>query len=145
MAAGTLVTASSDERAKGQSAPVARIQTATLSWATGAGFAAQTSTVFVSGTIYRMDVVISTVTGNADLVAAITCADDNGCVVGNELDHAAQAHSATHYYDSQSSKDDDGNFNAVAHHGNITVTVTPNEDAGGTAQTLSVTVIFFVR
>ena len=144
MAAGTIATSSSDERIKGQS-PVARIQTATLSWATGAGFAAQTSTVFVSGTIYRMDVVISTVTGNADLVASITCADDNGGVFGNELDHASLAHSATHYYDSQSSKNDDGNFNPVAHHGDITVTVDPNEDTGGTAQTLTVTVIFYVR
>ena len=145
MAAGALATASSDERAKGQSAPVARIQTASLSWATGAAHAVQTSTVFVSGTIVRMDVVISTVTGNADLVASITCADDNGGVFGNELDHASLAHSSTHYYDSQSSKNDDGNFNPVAHYGDITVTVDPNEDTGGTAQTLTVTVIFYVR
>ena len=143
MAAGTLATASSDERAKGQSAPVARIQTVAATWATGAGNAAQTKTVFVSGTIYRHDVVISAVTANPTV--AIACADDNGCVFGNELDHAALADGSSHYFDSQSSTDDDADFNPVTHHGNITVTITPSADAGGSGQTLSVTVLFFTR
>ena len=144
MAAGTIATSSSDQRVTGQH-KVARIQTDQVTWITGAGHAAQSETVFISGTIYRMDVVIPAVTGNADLTVAITCADDNGCVFGNELDHAAQAHGVTNYFDSESSTDGDGNFNPVTHHGNIVVTMDPNEDTGGTAQTLAVDVIFYVR
>lgn len=143
MAAGTIVTTTSEQRASGLQAPVARIQTVQRTWATGAGHAALTRTVFVSGTIYRMDVVISSVTDNPTV--AITCADDNGGVFGNELDHAALADGSSHYFDSQSSKDDDADFNPVTHHGDIVVTIDPSADAGGSGQTLAVDVIFFVR
>ena len=143
MAAGTIATTSEDRRVTGLQNPGARIQTVQKTWATGAGHAAQTDTVFISGTIYRMDVVISSVTANPTV--AITCADDNGCVFGNELDHAALADGSTHYFDSQSSKDDDADFNPVTHHGDIVVTMDPSADAGGAAQSLAVDVIFYVR
>ena len=141
MAAGTIATSSEDRRVSGRQNPVARIQTVQKTWATSAGHAAQTDTVFISGTIYRMDVVILAVTANPTV--AITCADDNGGVFGNELDHAALADGSTHYFDSQSSKDDDADFNPVTHHGDIVVTIDPSADAGG--GTLAVDVIFYVR
>ena len=145
MAAGTISTSQEDKRVTGRSNPVARIQAAQLSFVTGGGVTADTATVFISGTIVRMDVVLSAVTGNADLTASVTCSDDNGCVFGNELDHANLADASTHYFDSQSSADDDGNFNPVTHHGDITVSVAPDEDVGGTLQKLLVDVLFFVR
>lgn len=142
---GAITTSTSDKRVTGLQNPVARIQTAQVDWVTSEGHAAQTADVYINGTIVRMDVVISTVTGNADLTVSITCTDENAADFGNELDHAALAHSATYYYDSASSADDDANFNPVTHNGTITVSMDPNEDTGGTAQTLAVDVIFYVR
>ena len=145
MAAGTISTSQSEQRVMGPRRPVARIQAAQLSFVTGGGTTADTATVFVNGTIHRMDVVLSAVTGNADLTASVTCSDDNGCVFGNELDHANLADASTHYFDSESSKDDDADFNPVTHFGDITISVEPDEDVGGTTQTLNVDVIFYVR
>ena len=142
---GAITTTTSDKRITGLMNPVARLQFGQLSWATSAGHGEQTSTIYVNGTIYRMDVITSTVAGNADLTVDIGFTDGNGSAFGNELNQTGLAHSMAHYYDSQSSTNDDADFNPITHAGNITLAGDTNEDTGGTAQTLTVDVILFVR
>lgn len=144
MAAGTIATSPSDERVKGIQGPVARLQFGQLTWVTGEGHAAKTKDLFVNGKIVRMDVIIPAVTGNADLDVDITVTDENGSALGSELDHSGLGHGASYYYDSESSTASDGDFNPVYHNGTLTVSIDPNEDAGGSTQTLKVDVILYV-
>ena len=139
-----IVTSSSDERSKGRQGPVARLQFPQVTFVTSEGHAAKTVDLSVNGKIVRMDVIIPAVTGNGDLTAALLVTDENGSDLGNELDHAGLAHNASYYYDSESSTDGDADFNAVYHNGILTLSVDPNEDVGGTLQTLKVDVILYV-
>jgi len=144
MAAGTIATSSSDERVKGLQGPVARLQFPQVTFVTGAGHAAKTADLEVNGKIVRMDVIIAAVTGNSNLTTDVAITDENGSALGNELDHTTLAHGTSTYYDSESSTDGDADFNAVYHNGTLTVSVDPNEDTGGTLQTLAVDVILYV-
>ncbi len=139
----TIATSPADERVSGIMNPVARLQFGQAQWLTGAGHAALTRTIKVSGTIYRMDVIITSVTDNPTV--NITAADDNGIAFGTELDHSGLADGTNHYFDSESSTDGDGDFNPVTHHGDITLTIDPSADPGGAAQILNVDVLLYVR
>ncbi len=125
-----------------QQSPVARVQFTRLSWVTGAGHAAQTATAAVNGTITRIDLVASAVTGNPTL--NVSYADDNGVVLLPAMNSLADGtkHFKNALVNSISASAD---FNPVMHAGNITVTVDPSADAGGSAQTLTVDVILYIR
>ncbi len=139
----TIATSPADERVSGLMNPVARLQFGQAQWLTSGGHAALTRTIKVSGTIYRMDVIITSVTDNPTV--AITFTDANGIDFDNELDQAALADGSNHYFDSQSSANDDADFNPITHHGDIIVSIDPSADPGGSGQILNVDVILYVR
>jgi hypothetical protein len=138
-----IATETSDKRVTGLQNPVARLQFEQASWVTGAGHAAVSKTIFVSGTIYRMDVIISSVTANPTV--ALTFTDDNSVSLA-ELNQVALADGTNHTFDSVSHKGTaDADFNPVTHHGDLSVSIDPSADPGGAAQTLTVDVILYVR
>jgi hypothetical protein len=115
-----------------------------LSWATGAGHAAQTATMFgVTGKCTRMDVVASSVTGNPTLNVTVTDTDNSGsCIaVTNLADGTHHVLLAESHKNSQ-----DANFNPVAFRSNdLTLSVDPSADAGGSGETLTVDVTLYLE
>lgn len=122
--------------------PVARVECTRVSWATGDGHAAKTTTATVNGIIYRIDVIASEVTANPTL--NVTFADQNGtvCIAAQNALPDGTANFRNALVNSILVSAD---FNPVAVAGTITVTVDPSADPGGVAQTLTVDVIFYVR
>lgn len=138
-----LMGASEDLRYYSGSTPVARYEFTTLTWVTGDGHDAQTASLNINGTILRQDIIISSVTANPTVTISVT---NQNSVVLTELGHTAIADGTKHTFDSISSKSSpDADFNPVTTNDVITISVDPSADAGGTAQTLTVTVIFYVR
>lgn len=130
------------EDLRSEKRPVARIQFTRMSWATGAGHAAQTATVYVNGIIERVDIIISSVTDNPTV--NISWADLNSVVLLPAMNTLADGTKHIKYGLSNKATQD-ADFNPVPHCGNITVTADPSADAGGSAQTLTVDVILYVR
>lgn len=141
MTAGTIATSPSDERVKGRQGPVARLQFAQQTFPATAS-AALTADLPVNGTIKAMEFVISETEDNITYTVAI--ANENGAALFSE---AALADLSTHWRDSESSTDGDGDFNPIPMNGTLTVTITPSAapDAGpvGT-KTATVDVILYV-
>ena len=133
----------SDKRDQGRQYPVGRLEFVQQSWDTGDGHAAKTASLNINGTVYRMDVIISSVTANPTV--SITFTNANSIVYGNELDQAALTDGTSHYFDTESSKDDDADFNPVCMNDYVTVSIDPSVDPGGSDQTLTVDVILYVR
>lgn len=133
--------ATRDKRYEGES--VARYEFAQLSWATGAGHAAKTATLGnVVGMIERVDIIISSVTGNPTV--NISFVDQNSVVVLPAMNTLADG--TKHMKLAYSNKGtQDADFNAVPHAGLLTVSADPSADAGGEGQTLTVDVILYVR
>lgn len=124
---------------------VARYEFDAVDWITDEGHTAQTSTIQnVCGTVYRIDVIISSVTANPTV--AITWADQNSVVLVPNALCAALADGTRHYFLAESNKGtQDADFNPFPHNGNITLTIDPSADPGGSAQTLTVQPILYVR
>jgi hypothetical protein len=137
-----LALGASDEGRMDPRQPVARIECARVSWATGAGHAAQTTTARINGIVYRIDIILSAVTANPTV--NVSYADQNAVVCLPAMNTLADgtAHFKNALVNSISTSAD---FNPVAINGTITVTIDPSADAGGSAQTLTADVIFYVR
>ena len=117
---------------------------AALDWVTGEGFSAQTADIErVTGNLRKMEVKISTVTGNADLTVTVVLSDISDTdFVTTLISKPSLAHSTLHVFHSRTLE-----YNANAdidemffNLNDLRITVTPNEDTGGTAQTLTVNV-----
>jgi hypothetical protein len=135
-----LMGASSDFRAERQ--PVARIECTRLSWATDAGHAAQTTTTSLNGVVYRIDIIISEVTGNPTVNVSFANQNSVVCLPAFNTLADGTKHFKNALVNSITSSAD---FDPVAVADTITVTVDPSADAGGSAQTLTVDVVFYVR
>ena len=119
-----------------------------LDWITGEGYAAQTADIErVTGNLRKLEVKISAVTGNADLVATVVISDiSDSDFVTTLMTFSSLAHSTLHIYHSRSKeynadKDIDEIFFDL---NDLRITVTPNEDVGGTLQTLTVNVKLYL-
>lgn len=131
----------SDKRANLEK-PVGRIEFQ-QTWITGEGHAAKTLTRDVNGTIGRVDVILSSVTGNPTVI--VTLRDQNSAIVVPDAFLNALADGTNHTFRAWSNLGTpDADFNAVPHNGNITVSMDPSADAGGAGQTLTATVILYV-
>lgn len=114
------------------------------SWATGDGHGAKTATLpRVTGKCTRVDVVISSVTGNPTVGVTITDTTNSGTYITL----AALADGTHHVKLADSHKGTpDADFNAVAFCNNaLTVSIDPSADAGGAAQTLTVDVVLYLE
>ena len=125
--------------------PVARLAFSQFDWVTGEGHAAENETFqYVNGTIYRVDVIISSVTGNPTVT--MTLRDQNGIILIPDALFATLADGTSHYFLAESNLvTQDADFNPVPHNGNVILTVDPSADASGEAQTLTVDFIMYVR
>ena len=130
------------EDLRSEKKPIARIHFTQMSWATGDGHAAQTATAYVNGIIERIDIIISSVTGNPTV--NVSWADLNSVVLLPAMSSLADGTKHIKYGLSNKGTQD-ADFNPVPHCGNITVTADPSADPGGTGQTLTVDVILYVR
>lgn len=138
-----LMGATNDYRFYSASEPVARMEFATLDWVTGEGHAAQTASLNLNGTILRQDVIISSVTANPTVNVSVT---NQNSVSLSELNHTNLTDGTNHTFDSISSKSSaDADFNPVTVNDTVTVSVDPSADAGGSGQTLTVKVIYYMR
>jgi hypothetical protein len=123
--------------------PVARIECAQLDWVTDEGHAAQTTTADLNGIVYRIDIIISSVTAEG-VTVDVSYEDQNGVVCLPAMSTLAE--NTKHFKNALvNSLVSSADFDPVAIAGTVTVTVDPSADAGGSAQTLTVDVIFFVR
>jgi len=115
-------------------------------WITGAGNAAQTETAYgLTGKLVRVDVIISSVTNNPTVV--VTFRDQNSCIIIPDALCAALADGTNHILLTESNKSTmDADFDPVMLcDSDITVSMDPSADAGGTSQTLAVQVIFYLE
>jgi len=119
-----------------------------LDWITGEGNTAQTADIErVTGNLRKVEVKISAVTGNSNLTATVALSDISDTDFATELiSKAGLAHSTLHIFHSRSKeyeadKDIDEMFFNL---NDLRITVTPNEDVGGTLQTLSVNVKLYL-
>lgn len=119
--------------------PISRQQFTQLSWATGAGHAAQTATIKnLSMLIERIDVIISSVTANPTVT--VTFSDENSAAPIDHTNLAALADGTKHVLLSTKATPD---FAAVPVCGNLTVSADPSADPGGAGQELTVDVILY--
>jgi len=101
-----------------------------MTWATGAGHAAQTETIAANGEIKMICIRISSVTANPTVTTAITDAQ------GNAVFTITAAADGTNYvYMVDDFLPVDGSIIVTE---GLTVSVDPSADAGGSAQTLTV-------
>ena len=119
-----------------------------LDWITGEGYTAQTADIErVTGNLRKLEVKISAVTGNADLVATVVISDiSDSDFVTTLMTFSSLAHSTLHIYHSRSKEyDADKDIDEIFFDLNdLRITVTPNEDVGGTLQTLTVNVKLYL-
>jgi len=121
---------------------------AELDWITGEGYTAQTADIErVTGNLRKVEIKISSVTGNADLTSTVVISDisDTDFVTTLET-FSALAHGTLHIYHSRSKEyDADKDIDEIFFDLNdLRITVTPNEDVGGTLQTLTVNVKLYL-
>jgi len=121
---------------------------AELDWITGEGSAAQTADIErITGNLRKIEVKIPTVTGNSNLTVTVVISDisDTDFVTTLET-FAGLAHGTLHIYHSRSKEYDADKDIDETHFdlNNLRITVTPNEDTGGTLQTLTVAVKLYL-
>ena len=121
---------------------------AELDWVTGEGNTAQTTDIKrVTGNLRKVEIKISAVTGNEDLTATVVISDisDTDFVTTLET-FSALAHGTLHIDHSRSKEyDADKDIDEIFFDLNdLRITVTPNEDVGGTLQTLTVNVKLYL-
>lgn len=115
----------------------------TKTWVTGAGHAAQTFTIPAqTGKLVEVGVQVSEVTGDPDVTVTIT--DGNSVTL---FSSGAKDDAANYRFRTESNKaSPDADFNPsyfVAE--TLTVSIDPSADAGGAAQTLTVTVDVYIQ
>lgn len=127
--------ATKDDRDDGMR-PIGKLQFTQLDWITGEGHAAQTASINNSNMLVeRIDVIISSVTGNP--TSSVTITDENSCTIAtltgltDGTKHVKLATKAT------------ADFDAIPVNNTLTISVDPSVDAGGAAQTLTVDVILY--
>lgn len=101
----------------------------TFVWQTNDGNAAQAVTLNLNGKIKSAVISVSEVTANPTVNVVLTDANSASLLALSTL-----ADGTVHYKDS-------GDFDEIPIAGNLTITVTPSADAGGSGQTLTVIVI----
>jgi hypothetical protein len=116
-----------------------------LTWLTGEGHAAKTTTIpDVTGKLVRIDVVISNVTATPTTDIAIKQTDTNGpqllalSTLAKATHHVklAESHKATQ----------DADFNPIPLcNTDLFLSVDPSADPGGTAQVLTVDVVLYLE
>jgi len=114
-----------------------------LSWATGAGHAAQTDTIGdITGKLLRANVTISEVTGNP--TSDVTLVDARGATLAT---FSTLADGTAHVLLAESHKaTQDADFNPIPCVAEtLTLSVDPSADAGGTGQTLTVDVDLYLE
>jgi len=95
----------------------------------------------IEGTIERVDIIISSVTGNP--TTDITITDENDSV---PISFSTLADGTNYVKFGLSKGATDCDFNATpVNNSTLTLSATPSADAGGTAQTLTVDVILYLR
>lgn len=125
---------------------IIKVSMTAQTWATGAGNTAASEVAYnLNGTVVRFDVIISSVTANPTV--AVTFRDQNSCIVVPDALCATLADGTNHIMLARSHKvTQDANFNPVPLcDSDITISIEPSADAGGTAQTLSVQVILYLE
>ena len=108
------------------------------SWDTGDGHAAKTNTLkVVNGIIRRVDIIISSVQANPTVDVTIT--DENSCslITFNTLTDGTR-----HVKLSTSDATD---FDAIPVSNDLTVSIDPSADPGGSGQELTVDVILYLE
>lgn len=142
MAAGTIATASSDERVKGRQGPVARLQFAQQTFPEE-GVAALTADLYVNGTIMAMEFVVAETEDNITYTIALT--NENGAALFSE---GTLADLSTHWRDARSHKSTrDADFNPIPINGTLTATITPSgkpDDSNVGTHIATVDVILYV-
>lgn len=119
-----------DRRTRGN-APVWEHSITQMTWATGAGHAAQTETVPINGIIKEIVFDVSEVTGDPDVVFSIQDADGNEFYTVTTNDGTTtKNYVTTHFAEGQ-----------LSFAKGFIVSADPSADAGGAAQTLTVDVI----
>jgi hypothetical protein len=114
----------------------------TKTWATSAGHAAQTQVLGkVTGKLIAVGMQVSAVTGDPDVTVAITDAADLSL-----FNSGAQNDGANYRFGTESNKaSPDADFNpSYVVSEDLTVSIEPDADAGGDAQTLTVTVDVYI-
>ena len=115
---------------------------AQLDWVTDEGHEAQTATLSnIEGIIERVDIIISSVTGNP--TTNITITDENSSQI---ISFSTLADGTSHVKYGLSKGATDCDFNATpVNNTTLTLSADPSADAGGTSQTLTVDVILYLR
>jgi hypothetical protein len=124
---------------------IGKRSTATKTWATNAGHAAQTDTLArLTGKLVEVDIAISSVTGDPDVTVTIKKKDTNGATV---FSSGAKNDGTNYVFSSESNQAvQDAAFDPVwLFDEDLYVSIDPDGDAGGTAQTLSVTVTVYLE
>jgi hypothetical protein len=116
--------------------------TITKTWATGAGHAAQTGTIpKITGTLVRIDMRISEVTGDPDVVLLVTDSNSNTLFTSTKDDNTKTVYLARSHKGTQ-----DADFNPIPMvDETVTVSMDPSADAGGSGQTLTVVVDVYLE
>lgn len=125
---------------------VVKVTMTQQSWATGAGHAAASETVYnLNGVVTRFDAIISSVTDNPTV--AITFRDQNSCILIPDALCASLADGTNHIKLARSHKSSpDADFNPVPLcDTDVTISIDPSADPGGSAQTLTVDVILYLE
>lgn len=118
---------------------IARIEFPQVSWDTGDGHTAQTTTVYnMSMLVERVDVIISSVTGDPNVT--LSFADENVMTIISASNFTDLDDGTSYLKTGLSSSPD---FTPVPVMGDVTITVDPSADPGGVAQTLTVDIIFY--
>jgi len=118
---------------------IKRVEFPTITWVTSEGHAPKTAVVRnVNMLVERIVLIISSVTGGP--ATTFTFADDTGAVIIDPTNFAALADGTVYQKLSTKATAD---FDAVPINGDITITMDPDADAGGSGQTLSITPIFY--
>lgn len=119
-----------DKRGMNLGYTIAKYSIDQVSWITGAGNAEQTETIEMFGMVEAIGIRISSVTDDPDITIKFT--DSNG----NEIYNTTALNDGTNYYYTPLE------FLPTAEKfpvwGDITISVTPSADAGGSNQTLTV-------
>lgn len=114
-------------------------------WVTGEGHDAKSQvTGEANGTIVGLTIPISSVTDNPTV--KVTFRDADGCIIIPDAAFASLTDGTNHIFFFLSEQGtQDATENPVAVKGKLTVEIDPSADAGGSAQTLTVTVRIFIK
>lgn len=117
---------------------------AQLTWATGAGHAAQTTALKdIEGIIVRVDIIISSVTGNP--TTTLTLTDENSCLLPITLSSLADGTKHVKNGLSMGGTTDSDFAPVPVNNTTLTLSADPSADAGGSGEILTVDVVLYLR